>query len=510
VKTLPAILFASLCLFSSCAVLFPSPKTGNVEYVMKHGRLVAVSKNQSGVISTPVDSTSTVARSYRDIKYPLFAYLAPDPIPYRVTLADSITGYLVPDRRFPTIQLSLYYRESTLPSTVEDVAANALLDPMYRRGGSLHISPTALDDSLELLASGIAGGLGAFQSELELSCLSRDFPAVLGLLADVYTHPAFDSTRLELQKQVYEQNLLHKYDRPNDVLSALSNKVMYLSNSRLWTARPEEVKRVTRADLVRLSGERFAPNRVVFAASGDFDRDSMIVMLRKFFAEGPKPATKPQAPQRMTFRNQAGIYLVDKAITQANITMAQPFVKRPHPDYYATQLASYILGGGGFTSRLTARIRSDEGLAYSVRSYAGSSYDEQTVTGVALQTKVASAGYAVQLIFEEIRKLTEQGPTPAEMETAKQSLIESLPGLFDSPENTADNFAQSEIMGRAFDHYRKYPAEVRAVTAEDVKRCLRQYFTPEKMTISLVGPVADLQKQFPSAKIVALDSLEMR
>jgi len=518
----------SALLISSCAILLPSPKTDDTEYVMKHGKLVAISKSKpqvnsstSALSSVVASSSSAVVRaqatpsvqipnSYKDIKYPQFSYLPPDPLASRVQVSDSITGYLVSDRRLPTVQLSIYFRESTLPSTPAGVAANALLDPMYRRGGSVHITPAALDDSLELLAAGVGGGLGAFQSELSLNCLSRDFPTVLNILADVYAHPAFDSTRLELQKTVYQQNLLHKFDRPQDVLSALSRKVMFQSGARLWNARPDEVKTVRRAELLKLAAERYSPNRVVFAVSGDFDRDSMLVVMKKFFADWKTPAAKPVAAQSLAFRNQPGVYMVDKAITQANITMAQPFVKRPNPDYYATQLASYILGGGGFTSRLTARIRSDEGLAYSVNSFAGSSYDEVSTTGISLQTKVASAGFAVQIAFEEIRKLTEQGPTEEEMESAKLSLISSLPGLFDSPEATADNFAQSEIMGRAFDHYRKYPAEIRAITAEDVKRCMRTYFTPEKMTVSLVGPASELQKQFPTAKILPLDSLEMR
>jgi zinc protease len=314
--------------------------------------------------------------------------------------------------------------------------------------------------------------------------------------------------------------LQHKYDRPQELLGALSRYAYYQSGPRLWNAKPEEVSRVRRADLLEIARGRFQTGRVVFAVSGDFDRDSMITTLKTFFAQWQVANLSRQAPQSLQLRNKPGVYLADKAITQANITMAQPFLKRPHPDYYAASVASYILGGGGFTSRLTLRVRSDEGLAYSINSFAQSDYDDVASAGISVQTKVESASFAIKIAFEEIRKLGAEGPTAEELEGAKKSLIESLPGMFESPHSTADAFARSEMWGRSPDHFRNYPAEIRQVTAADVKRCIQTYFTPEKMTISIVGPVTDLVKRdelhkvsladFGSIRVIASDSLEMR
>ena len=111
--------------------------------------------------------------------------------------------------------------------------------------------------------------------------------------------------------------------------------------------------------------------------------------------------------RRFTFARKPGVYVVDKDITQANITMNQPFVKRPHPDYYPTAVASFILGGGSFSSRLMNRVRSDEGLAYSVYSTVGNDYRDTAMTTIALQTKVETVDFAMKLIFEEVEKLPE-------------------------------------------------------------------------------------------------------
>jgi len=548
-KALVIILASSLVF--SCGSLFPSPHSGDKDYSMKRGKLVGQKRvvdknseklplplshsnksNSSGSsteeasitqssASTAPSLSSVIPTHYQDISYPQFQYLPPDPKTSRVVISDSITGYIISDRSLPFVQGDIYFRETTLPSKPEQVAAVALLGPMFRRGGAAHIPASVLDDSLEQMAASIGGDLGSNTSALSFKCLSRDLHTTLALLDSVYKKPAFDSSKLELQKNVYLQNLQHKFDTPSALANGLMRYALYQSSPRNWNSKPAEVKKVTSADLAQLAQGRFAPNRVVFAIAGDFDRDSMVTTLKNFFAHWQKPNAKPQAPVPLVFKSKPAVYVVDKpSITQANVILRQPFVKRPNPDYYATQVASYILGSGGFTSRLTLRIRSDEGLVYSVHSFAESDYDDVANTGVSLQTKVASTSYAIKLVFEEVQKLGAQGPTAAELDDAKKSLVESLPGMFDSPAATVDVFARSEMWGRSFNHFKDYPEEIRKITAEDVKRCIKKYFAPEAWTIAIAGPAAELQKRdgahsasladFGTIKIVPVDSLEMR
>lgn len=506
------LIFALLTALFSCQAILPSPNTKETTYFMKHGKLVAIpNQKDTNTLISPTKSNDIVSH-YSKLQHPTFQYQSPDPRQYRVQLKDSITGYLVPDRSLPTIQMSLYFRESTTPKSVEFAAANALLDVMLRRGGSKTMPAILVDDTLEFLAASMGGSTGAFQSSLQIQCLSRDFPTVLDILTQVYGNPAFDSTRFEYQKSVYLQNIQHRLDRPQDHLSALARKSMYTSGPRLWNARPAEVSAVKTQDLQLLAASRFNPSRVVFAISGDFQNDSMATTLKKFFANWKVATPRTDKPVVLQYRNQPGVYVSDKKITQANITLQQPFVQRPHPDYYPAQVASYILGGGGFTSRLTLRIRSDEGLAYSVYSFVQSDYNEPGVAGISLQTKVESAPFALRLAFDEIRKLAKEGPTDEELESAKLSLIESIPGMFDSPTSTAENFAVSEFRGSAMDHFRDYPVAIRAVTSEQVKQCIAKYFEPSKMTISIVGPVDQLKNlsDFGTVNVIPADSLEFR
>jgi zinc protease len=223
------------------------------------------------------------------------------------------------------------------------------------------------------------------------------------------------------------------------------------------------------------------------------------------------PATQRSAPPPLVFKEIAGpsVFLSDKDITQANIILSQPFVKRPHPDYYPAAVASYILGGGSFSSRLMATVRAKEGLAYSVYSFTDSDYENVGITGVALQTKVESADTALALIKSVIDSLAQFGPTDEELAGAKKSLIESIPSMFDTPQNTASAFAVSELWGRGLDHYVQYPVKVNAVTKEQVRAMVAQYFNWNKMRISIVGPAQKLDlKRWGNVTLVPVDSLD--
>jgi zinc protease len=294
--------------------------------------------------------------------------------------------------------------------------------------------------------------------------------------------------------------------------------VNYAPNPRLWDANAADYKKVTVADLKRMAQGVYANGRIIFALSGDVDKDSAVVMLKEFFenwkalvAKNVKKESKPvvQEPAPLSFVRKPGIYVVDKDISQANISMNQPFVRRPHADYYPAAVANFILGGGSFTSRLMNRVRSDEGLAYSVYSMVGNDYRDTAMVTIALQTKVESVEFALKLIREVVNEFAEQGPTEEELVQAKKALIESLPSLFDSPEATAVIFAKGELMGKTYDHYLDYVKEINAVTADQVKAMVKKYFDMDKMTTSIVAPVSKLESIKPFT-VIPQDSLEFR
>lgn len=500
-----ALAASAVVALSSCSSA-PVPQTNSEVPKVAADSLGAVSSVAPAEKALPLD----VPVSYKDIKFPEFNYVAPHPKDYRVEVAPGITGYIVSDRSLPLVNFTVYFEESTLPENLSDEAASAMISSMLRRGAGGGLTPHALDDSLEFISAAIGTSTGTFSSMFDIDCLSKDFPNMLALAKQVLTAPAFDKEQLELVKASYVTSYDRRYDTPGKVLSALKGKVNYVPNPRLWDANAEEYKKVTSEDIKRLAAGVYSSKKIVFALAGDVDRDSSIAVLKDFFAGwNVKPAEKSLKPEPLAFLNKPGIYVVDKDITQANISMNQPFVKRPHPDYYPAAVASFILGGGSFTSRLMNRVRSDEGLAYSIYSSVGNDYRDTAMSTIALQTKVESVDFALKLIFEEVDKLAKEGPTDDELAQAKKALIESLPSLFDSPSSTAIIFAKGELLGKSQDHYLDYVKEINAVTPEQVKAMVAKYFDRSKMTISIVAPVSKLESLKPFT-VVPLDSLEFR
>jgi len=458
-----------------------------------------------------VAEESSIPESYKNVKFSEFQYVAPHPRDFRVEIAPGIAGYIVSDRSLPLVDFTVYFDESSVPSALKNEAANSMVGSMIRRGGGGGMTPNVLDDSLEYISAGLSTSAGTFSSMFDIDCLSKDFAGMMDMARQVLTAPAFDSAQLEIIKANYVTAFDRRYDTPGKVLSALKAKVNYAPNPRLWDANAEEYKAVSVADVKREAEGVFASRKILFALSGDVDRDSAVVALKEFFASWKVEPAKvaPAKPEPLAFLRKPGIYVVDKDISQANISMNQPFVKRPHADYYPAAVASFILGGGSFTSRLMNRVRSDEGLAYSVYSSVGNDYRDTAMTTIALQTKVESVDFALKLIFEEVDKLAKDGPSEEELAQAKKSLIESLPSLFDSPSSTAIIFAKGELVGKSFDHYLDYVKEINAVTADQVKAMVAKYFDKSKMTISIVAPVSKLDSLKPFT-VVPLDSLEFR
>jgi zinc protease len=181
---------------------------------------------------------------------------------------------------------------------------------------------------------------------------------------------------------------------------------------------------------------------------------------------------------------------VDKDVNQTRVSLGLRALDRYDRDFYAAQVMNFILGGGGFTSRLVNRIRSDEGLAYSVRSSfeGGAYYPDPWRTF--FQTKARSTAFAISIALTEVGRIRDSLVTTEELQTAKNSYIEGFPARFPSAQAIAGALAAEELTGRYqkdSGYFREYPARISAVTVQDVQRVARRLLDPAKMAFLMVG-----------------------
>jgi predicted Zn-dependent peptidase len=258
---------------------------------------------------------------------------------------------------------------------------------------------------------------------------------------------------------------------------------------------------ITKEDISGFHKKYFHPANFVVSVSGDFDREAMIAKLEKLFADWPfKGETAPPIPTDIKMA-EPGIYLVNKDVNQGRVSVALPGIKTDDPDYFAGDVMNDILGGGGFTSRIMSRVRSDEGLAYSAGSALPGGTYYPLAFRAAFQSKSRTVAYATSLVLEEMRKIAAQPVTDEELKTAKQSSIETFPRTFASKRATAGVFAQDEFTGRYAKnptYWQTYRDKIAAVTTADVQRVAKRLLDPDKAVILIVGEKKEILLGHPN------------
>jgi zinc protease len=177
---------------------------------------------------------------------------------------------------------------------------------------------------------------------------------------------------------------------------------------------------------------------------------------------------------------------IDRDITQANIILGHIGVSRENPDFYALTVMNYILGGGGFSSRLMEEIRNKRGLAYSVATF----FDSGKYPGsfqIVLQTKNASAQDAISLSLKQMERIRQEMVAENELEGAKKYLIGSFPMRFDTQGKLANFLSQVEYYGLGLNYPEKYPNLIRSVSREEILRVARIYLHPENYILVVVA-----------------------
>ncbi|MDP3309597.1 MAG: insulinase family protein, partial [Polaromonas sp.] len=171
---------------------------------------------------------------------------------------------------------------------------------------------------------------------------------------------------------------------------------------------------------------------------------------------------------------------------QAHVLMGQPGFKRNDPDFFAITLGNYILGGGGFVSRLTEEVREKRGLSYSV--YSGFSPGRHAgAFTIGLQTRPDQAAQAIEVSRQVLAKFVAEGPTAAELQAAKDNLIGGFPLLIDSNRKLLGNLSNIAWNDLPLDYLDNWTARIAKVSAADVKAAFARKLQPEKMVTVTVG-----------------------
>ena len=246
------------------------------------------------------------------------------------------------------------------------------------------------------------------------------------------------------------------------------------------------MERITRKDIVDFHRAFYRPNNTIMAVVGDIDTAELKRLLSRHFGRWKRAAIDfPRFDAAPPLKGKT-IKVVDKDITQANIQLGHLGIRRESPDFYSVYVMNYILGGGGFVSRLMTEIRDNRGLVYSVYSYFNALKDPGPFK-VGMQTKNETAREATAEALRQIRKMVNEGVTEKELRDAKDYLIGSFPLKFTTNEKIASYLTYMEVYNLGLDYLERFPGIIESLTREDVNRAAKMYLDPDNYVLVIVG-----------------------
>lgn len=436
------------------------------------------------------------------LSYPPLSYEPPDPASFRVELKAGPIAYVAPDRELPLVNISVLVRVGSYLDPAGKEGLAGFTGALLTRGGIRSKAADDLDERLAFLAANLNSAVGEDSGSVTLNLLSKDLDEGLALLHETLAEPRFQADKLELQK---DQALQAMRERNDDSSAIEHREVGFLANGEnFWANRhstADSVQSITTNDLREFHRRWFHPANFIVAVNGDFERADMIARLEKFFSDWPYHGDKPPAIPTNVAMAAPGVYVVNKDVNQGRVTMLLPGVRRDDPDFPAVLVMNDILGGGGFTSRIMNRVRSDEGLAYG----AGSAFPGGVYYPIAFhasyQSKSRSVSYAAKIVIEEMNRITSAPVSAEELDTAKRSFIDTFPETFNTKGKVAAQFARDEFTGRYAAHpdfWSTWRRRIAAVTAEDVQKAAKDHLKPDQVRLLVVGQKEEILKGDPN------------
>jgi len=403
-----------------------------------------------------------------------------------VKSAGGITAWLVEDHSLPVVTIDVSFR------------GGATLDPADKPGLATLAAGLLDEGAGELDSQAFQGRLEDLATSLEFAASEDAMGASLRTVTANLT-PALDLLHMALSAPRFDESAVTRVR--SQLLAELARNAReprYIANRLWWRnaydghpyARPvrgtlESIARITIPDLRAVVHDRLARDVMIIGVVGDVTADALKTLLDTTF--GPLP---PRAAERRVADVVAAakkpLLLAKLPIPQSVVTFGQPGIKREDPDWYAAYVVNHILGGGGFSSRLTAEVREKRGLAYSV--YSGlepMQHSGLILGGVATQNdRVAQS---IDIIRAEWRRMRDGGPTETELEDAKTYLTGSFPLSLDSTGHIAGILVAIQRDGLGIDYLERRKTLIESVTLEDARRVAHRLLNPDKLSFVVVG-----------------------
>jgi zinc protease len=423
-----------------------------------------------------------------------------DPIPAaeaaakveRVVSPGGIEAYLLSEPSIPFLSLSLHFR------------GGAALDPVGKEGlaymvsglldeGAGDLDSQAFRTELEDRAIRLSFDAGRDEFTGRLKTLTRHRARAFELLRLALTEPRFDAEPVERIRNQIQADLRRRTEDPEYLAGLTWFATAFAEHpyGRPVEGSVESVGAIATADLGRFVADRLARDNLVVGVAGDVTAAELGPLLDRAFGDLPAHS----APYRLEERAapaDAGTVVLRRHVPQSQVLFGQEGLARDDPDFYAGYVANHILGGGGFTSRLTEEVREKRGLAYSVYSYLyPMEFGPLWLGGLGIAN--AAVGQAVEVVREQLARMAAGEISQAALDDARTYLTGSFPLRLTSNDAIAGTLVAMQVDDLGLDYLERRNDYIEAVTLADVRRVAARLYHPDRLLVVVVGEPEGLQ-----------------
>jgi zinc protease len=417
------------------------------------------------------------------IKYPRLEFRIPQA--ERILLENGMVLFFLQDRELPLVSLSALVRTGSMYDPPGKEGLAELTASVMRTGGTAKLSSSEIDQRLDFLAASPSISMALDSASVQFSFLKSDLDACLNLLSQMLQYPAFEEEKLSLAISLKQEDLRRVEDNPQRLAFREFNRLLYPDDPRGRYATPNSLNKIVRDDLTAFHGKYFFPANMMVAISGDLSREEAVTKIRQYFGDwkNTRKAVDIALPPHQAGH---GVFLIRKQLPQSTVVSGELSVSKKDPDYYAFSVLDFIIGSGGFPSRIFSAVRNNEGLAYS----AGSFYRARPnygVFGTYAFTKTESTIAALDLMNAILKDVAAGSISQSELDWAKKSTINGFIFSFEQPGDVVAQQMTIDYESLPADYLRGYRKRIEALTRQDLNRVAARYLNMEKKLTIIVG-----------------------
>ena len=413
----------------------------------------------------------------------------------KIQLTTGAHLFFVESRTIPMVNLGIDFPGGFAHDNKDRIGVSNFTSQLMNKGSKIKgtIKDEAfIADSISDLGSMISFSTGKELTSVRIKTLSSAevLNPLVDQVSDMLAYPIFNNKILEREKSIEISGLLESETKPEYILSKQFKKMIYRDNPLGNDETVNSIKAIKIDDLKKFHQTYYRANKMNVLIIGDLSRDKAIEIATKLTAKlpnGPEQGIEIPPLSPLTMQDiQKREVKISHPSQQAHIQMGMTSPPRNDPDYFPLLVGNYILGGGGFVSRLMSEIREKRGLAYSVSSYfypaKNSGY---FVAG--MQTQKNQSEESIKLLKQTIDEFIKNGPTDDEVMAAKNNLINGFPLRIDSNSKLLDNLSAIAWFDLPLNTLDEWTNEVKKVKKEDINRVFKKNLDMEKMITVVVG-----------------------